>query len=381
MRIATFSISNFLGVQGATEAYYVFRYLSGRHEVPAFLPHRGPANQHGNVRFVKRWTGIPAFIGYNLAVMVYLLRGNCRDADIIYTYKGVISPILFMRFLLRKNWVCDFRASPVAQEIEFRRFRGALSLFRRGSYALASWFYRLTLHHCDLVVTLSDALRDELVQIYGVSEDKIYVLPVGVDPEFFKPRERMSPVSGSFRLIYVGAIAPQRGLGTVIEALARCKEHIPIKLIVVGHTVPAVVDGLKTLAQRLGVADLIEWKGFVPHGQIPQILDTCHVGLSPLPALRAYEVSSPAKVVEYLAMGKAVIATDILAHRTIIHHGENGLLIPPGDAQSLASAIEVLYADEALRARLISRARESVRNYDWGVLLAELERRLVALAH
>ncbi|MEM3433200.1 MAG: glycosyltransferase, partial [Candidatus Methanomethyliaceae archaeon] len=97
---------------------------------------------------------------------------------------------------------------------------------------------------------------------------------------------------------------------------------------------------------------------------------------SPLPRLRAYEVSFPAKLVEYLAAGKAVVASDITAHQRIICHEWNGMLFPPGDDTALSSAIKQLYYSRQLRVTLSKNARKTAEAYGWNEILEQLEEKL-----
>ena len=377
MKISLFALSDFFKVQGATEPYYVWQYLFQRHKVIAFLPGQDRKRAETGVYRVWRLKGLPTFVSYNLFVLPRLFCRECLRTQIVYTYKGIVTPVLLLVFLFGKRWVCDFQTSPLNQEIEFRKLKGSLSPFRRLAYRLGRLFYRLTLRRCDLVVAISEEVKQELIEEYGVPEEKVHLQPLGVDLDLFSPQEEPPDPKKGLRLVYIGAIARQRGLDTVIQALALLKEQgIPAELVIVGQGMQDDIRRLQDLAKDKDVAERVLWQGYVPHRRIPRILETCHIALSPLPPLRAYEVSSPAKVFEYLAMKKVVIATDILAHRKIIRHGENGLLVPPGDPEALAQAIASVYHDEALRRRLAENARESVKPYEWKQMLGVLERRL-----
>jgi len=124
---------------------------------------------------------------------------------------------------------------------------------------------------------------------------------------------------------------------------------------------------------------MIEWRGLIPHSKIPALLKECDIGLCPLPGLEAFKVSVPIKVLEYLAAGIVVIASDILAHRKLIQHSKNGLLFNPGDSYRLSSFILQVYHDCDLRSKLRFAAIESVKEYDWKVLLESFNTRLEAL--
>ena len=84
---------------------------------------------------------------------------------------------------------------------------------------------------------------------------------------------------------------------------------------------------------------------------------------------------------EYLALGKAVAASDLPGVRTLVKHRENGLLFRPGDPRDLARALSRILEDRALRERLEARARASVTPFDWGGIHHRIADRLVALVH
>ena len=80
-------------------------------------------------------------------------------------------------------------------------------------------------------------------------------------------------------------------------------------------------------------------------------------------------------------MGKPVVASDLTGVRQIIHHGENGLLVEPGDSSQLAQTVELLYQDSALQQKLGRNALHSVKEFDWNLINARLLKRLDALAN
>ena len=368
-----FSLANFLTVQGTTEPYYVWKLLSSRHDVRAFVSSTSAqAHVHG-VTILRVPSLLPKSISFNLFVLPHLFKRSTRNADIIYTYRGVISPIILLLFSHNMRWIIDFRAHPTKQDIEFKKHRGNLKLGKRIYYYLIDIIYKASIKHSHLIVSISNEVKRELIEHYGAHEEKIIVVPLGVDINTFKPRGRRPLLESSgLRLVYSGAIALQRGLDDLFRALALLKNKIPVQLLILGRGPGADINYLKRLAATLKIADMIEWKGFVEHAQVPEVLDTCHAGVSPLPALKSYEVSSPAKVVEYMAMELPVIATNILAHRKVIEHKKNGLLVPPQDPTELANAIQILYKDNKLRNLMAQNARATAVRYSWENVLKPL---------
>jgi glycosyltransferase involved in cell wall biosynthesis len=109
--------------------------------------------------------------------------------------------------------------------------------------------------------------------------------------------------------------------------------------------------------------------GRIPSHQIPACLAACDILVSPhvLPADGTEFFGSPTKLFEYMSAAKPVIASRIGQIAELIRDHENGLLVEPGDPESLARAIEILSGDESLRERLGASARQTViASYTWG---------------
>jgi glycosyltransferase involved in cell wall biosynthesis len=154
----------------------------------------------------------------------------------------------------------------------------------------------------------------------------------------------------------------------------------------------------KSLELALGAVDAVEGLSFVIAGDGDerarlQALAGPHVRfLGPQPRQRVIELfraadasilsssweNFPHTVVEALATGTPVIATRVGGVAEVVHDGENGLLVPPGDGDALADAVRRYFSDDVLRARLRAEAAESVRAYDRDVVFSRIEQALEA---
>lgn len=106
--------------------------------------------------------------------------------------------------------------------------------------------------------------------------------------------------------------------------------------------------------------------GQVAPVQVPIYLaafDVCVIASPDLPFFRYY--SSPLKLFEYMAAGRAIVCTDLPATSEVVRDGETALLVPPGNANALAEAIRRLRDDLALRSRLGEAARKEVDHFSW----------------
>jgi glycosyltransferase involved in cell wall biosynthesis len=166
------------------------------------------------------------------------------------------------------------------------------------------------------------------------------------------------------RLAYVGAIAEQDGLDGIAEILAllhRRHPTIDVHLTVIG-------DGdarpqLEAALEQWGVTGNVTITGWVSPERVRALIDEADVCVDPSPGTLLNQRSTMIKVTEYLALGKPVVAYDLLETRRTV--GDAALLVEPGDTAGFADRIVMLADDPALRADLAERARERGRELTW----------------
>ena len=227
------------------------------------------------------------------------------------------------------------------------------------------------------VLAITQALKDELVE-RGVDEDKIVLVPNGVDTERFTPLPRDEElaeqlgVAGKTVIGYVGTVVDYEGLDLLLEAaraLRATREDFHVLIIGDG----AKLEELKSSAAEQGLDDVVTFTGRVPHEEVERYYSIIDVTPFPRLPLPVCEMVSPLKPFEAMAMGKAVIASDVAALAEIVTPGVNGLLHTKGSAESLTEQLERVLDDPALASRLGARAREWViAERDWTALAARI---------
>ncbi|WP_238378583.1 glycosyltransferase family 4 protein [Haloarcula rubripromontorii] len=228
---------------------------------------------------------------------------------------------------------------------------------------------KVALQRCDQVTCLTEGIRQVTEQEYGLDLSSAAVIGMGVDTETFEPadgRQAGDSFSRPLTVTYVGSLGAARGLPHVIEALAECGETFEFHIAGDGQS--GYIDAMQAKAAKLGVADQIVWYGRVPHSDVPGLLTRTDVALSPLEDIESYRISFPAKLLEYMAAGAVVMATDIPPHQRLITDGDNGLLYD-GTAAGLCSAIEQCLDDPALAGQIERTARETAEAYDWDTIV------------
>jgi len=214
------------------------------------------------------------------------------------------------------------------------------------------------------IVAVSEELTDYITK-YSGARDKIHIIPNGINPDRFTHTPPLWPgAADNFTVGFVGSLRPWHGLTTLIEAFAEFRRINPgARLLIVGDG-PERATVAADLEKRAltGVSFLT---GAVEPGAVPGWIASMDVAVAPYPKLANFYFS-PLKVYEYMAAGKAVIASRIGQLRKCIEHGVNGWHVEPGDPQSLAEALERLWRNPDLRDRLGHAAGVTVlRDHTW----------------
>jgi glycosyltransferase involved in cell wall biosynthesis len=231
----------------------------------------------------------------------------------------------------------------------------------------------------DVVLAITNALREELIE-RGVDEKKIVVTPNGVDTSRFMPLDRDNRlaqeigVDGTTVIGYVGSVLDYEGIGLLIEAAAGlARERSDFRVLIVGDGAERQL--FERRAVELGVRDIVIFAGQVAHQDVERYYSLIDIAPFPRLPLPVCEMVSPLKPMEAMAMGKAVIASDVAALSEMVEDGITGLLHKKGDAASLAGGLARLLDDEALRGRLAGGARRWVENKrDWQRLAEDVSR-------
>lgn len=271
------------------------------------------------------------------------------------------------------RFVVGLQSVPVRQHVDFLESGGgSVGLRDRLVLALTSPYLLVTgaLLRRATVTCLTEGIRDVTESVYDVDLSAAHVIGMGVDVATFGG-DAVRPDGArpdTLTVAYVGTISSLRGIGDLLEAVALV--DLDVEVVLAGTGPADQVAALQARADELGVADRVEWRGLLAHEEIPRLLRSADVAVSPLSDVESYRISFPAKLLEYLAAGCPVVATDIPAHRRVVADGENGFLYE-GGADGLAAALST--CAEADHQAMGRRARATAREYDWDTIAAKHE--------
>ena len=197
-----------------------------------------------------------------------------------------------------------------------------------------------------------------------------HIIPNGVDVEAFQMPRPLFPELNDrkINILFVGRLDKRKGLAYLLRAMPYVKYHFPeLRLIVVGAFDEEDMAEYRMLVEHIGLEDVI-FKGFVSTEDKLRYYQSCDLFVSPAIGRESQGIV----LLEAMAAGKAVIASDIDGYRPVLRPGHDGLLVPPEDEAALAVGIVRMLSDPALRAEMGRRGRERARGYGWPLIARRL---------
>ncbi|GMU52000.1 MAG: hypothetical protein AMXMBFR33_11460 [Candidatus Xenobia bacterium] len=296
-------------------------------------------------------------------------------------------------FLYQRLSLCNLLGIKLARALQkplVLEYNGSESWIRRvwsrksSLLGLVDLMERVNLRHADLIVTPSRVLAEEL-QARGVEPERIVMHPNGVDPELYAPRpvsglrERLGLAPETLVAGYLGTFGPWHGVEVLAEAIAtlhddpRWQSLRSVHFLLIGEGL-----GLPRVRQLLEDVPNCTLTGLVPQAEAGDYLALCDILLSPhVPNPDGSRFfGSPTKLFEYMATGKAILASDLEQLGEVLQpalrvgqpvtNDAVAVLCEPGSVNSLLKGLELLVLHPELRGRLGLAARQAVlARYTW----------------
>lgn len=245
-------------------------------------------------------------------------------------------------------------------------------------WLLYRWLLRAAKH----VFVQSEQMREDIAA-EGVPLHKITAVPMGISVETFAAvsapeRRRLLPENVPC-VLYLGSLNKVRGLDFLLRAFAMVRESIPAALLyVIGRgDNPEDEIFFKEEMARLGLERSVVMIGQLPQSQALQYVveaDVCTSPLYPTPVLRC---ASPTKLVEYMALGKAVVANDHPEQRRIIEEAGAGLCVPYDEGEFAAAIVTLLKDPKSTQIMGERGRRYAIEHRSYGVIADAVEKRML----
>lgn len=188
------------------------------------------------------------------------------------------------------------------------------------------------------------------------------VIPNGIDLEHFSAD--VSPIDefcdGKVNILFVGRLEKRKGLNYLLKAYQQAKREVPnSRLIVVG---PGTRLRHKYEKQIMwsGLKDIV-FVGYVGYDELPRYYKTADIFCAPATSGESFGIV----LLEAMAVGKPIVASNIKGYASLLNHGVEGLLVPPRDERSLAQALISLMTDESLRNQMGAKGKVKALDYSW----------------
>jgi glycosyltransferase involved in cell wall biosynthesis len=314
------------------------------------------------LRMKKKQTGLAryafeyvAFFSWAFA-LVSLLHAR-RRYDVVYVHNmpnflvfaGLVPKIGGAKIVLDAH-------DPAAELLAVIRGRDLPPWVKR----LANAEEQISLSFSDAVITVNESMRRRLSAMSPRPVSVVMNLP---DPDRFVPREAPRGNGGFEWIVYSGSIAHRNGVDLVVRAVPLLAGEFPsLRFRIIGEG-PAL-ESVVRLAEDLGVADRVEFRGLVANGQIPSLLSDATAGISPQRGGVFGSLVFSMKVAEYIALGLPVVCSGTATMRHYFSDDEL-LFFEPENAEDLAWAIRVLLTDPAAAEGRAAKSRMRLDELDW----------------
>jgi len=254
-----------------------------------------------------------------------------------------------------------WRGIPVIQEVNgpdsdlylawpvLRPFRPVLS-------RMVPWQYR----SADAVIVVTEALAEWVRSWSG--QMNVHVVENGANTEVFRPEAALSDTGLGTYVVFFGALAPWQGIEHLIRAVECPQWPDGVGLVIIGDG--ACRDLAASASQKLAA---VTYLGRQSYQAVPGYVAAAMASVIPKTDLAGRRATglSPLKLYESIACGVPVVVTDIPGQSDFVRAADCGLVVPPGDAEAIASAVERLFRDSALRDRLANNALSVAHRVSW----------------
>jgi len=344
--------------------------LKKGHLVHLVLPYSGNRHDFGlgkNIVYLPTvpWRGLYS-LGFALTLSLYFIPVVLLNTpNIVLLGEKTFFPLVpFMVLsklrLIKTKFVLDIRTIPV-------EVHDLLDRIKEQIYKAVVW---LTNFFSDGITVISPLMKKQICDEYNIDENSVGIWSSGVSLETFS-FEAIGHINEphfcnkEFIVMHHGALTQSRGLQETVKAIKLLNSKYPdIAFFMLGDG--KAKDELESLIRELDLENNVFLHKSVPYEDVPKYIASCDIGILPFPNLNWWRVSSPLKLMEYLAMGKSVIVTNIEAHREVLNGLPCGIFIKSHNVEEIARAIERVYhRRHELRKRGRMGREMVIRKYSW----------------
>jgi PEP-CTERM/exosortase A-associated glycosyltransferase len=240
-------------------------------------------------------------------------------------------------------------------------------------YRLSQKLEDYVVHRADAVVGISQSILDELKK-RKTDSARLFHVPNGVDVEKFSPISRDESLAAKLGLGsdpvlgFIGSLYRWEGIAWLVRAVAELRRRgTACKLLIVGDG--EEMAAVREAVRELNAEDFVQILGRVPHDEIERYYSVVDVLVYPRHSIRLTELVTPLKPLEAMALGKAILGSDVGGMRELVKSERTGILYRADNVEDFCLQAKRLLSQPSLQRKLGEEAREFIlREKDWKVL-------------
>ena len=244
----------------------------------------------------------------------------------------------------------------------------------RGEIAFSPLIEPLCMKCADRIIAVSQFTKRDITSVFGIPESRVAVIHHGVNPEdYVFPEEARDElrndlgINSQQMILFTGKLAPRKGVDILLRALPQVLKKVEVKLVLAGS---GDQRDYQHLAQTLGISDKLHFLGRVPDDTLRLLYSSCDLFVLPS-RLEGLGIV----ILEAMAAGKPIVATNVGGIPEIIESGQNGILVEAGEEGKLAGAIVKVLSDNSLSRTFGENSMKKVRErFSWEVAARKTER-------
>ncbi|MDD3804487.1 MAG: glycosyltransferase family 4 protein [bacterium] len=262
----------------------------------------------------------------------------------------------------------SFFALHYSKSVNIAAFLNAGFSFNSTGAGIARMLYKKYLNKISGRFALSETARMAMEPYFPGDYE---IIPAGVDTEVFSKNAniRTDLKKTSLRILFLGRLDERKGIIVMIKAFKKLLTKKPDAKLVVAGKGPLDSEA-RNLAKSLSIEESVEFKGFIPFGEIPSYYRSADIYVSPALGGESFGIV----LLEAMAVGAPVVASRIHGYSQVIKDNENGLLFETGDTDDLVSKILQLADDNNLREKCIKNGFLLAEKYSWENVASRIEK-------
>lgn len=279
--------------------------------------------------------------------------------DVIHLQEPLTPSLTWWTLLLARTWPHTVTVGTFHAHHELPNW-----LYARGRPLFAKFFARL-----DALIAVSEAARQFASAMFP---GHYTVIPNGIDLARFGANcnlERHLAANPARTILFVGRLDWRKGFHRLLDSFIRLKPEYPhLRLVVVGPFEAKACRPYQRLARRHGVTDGLEFVGYVPPAHLPAMYQQADIFCAPSMGFESFGII----LLEAMAAGLPLVASDIAGYRSVVTYGQDGWLVSPDSPTELDNALRQLLNNSSLRYKMGQNGSRKAQQYSWEQIIDQI---------